>query len=144
MKFDTKYPRFLGRKYVSKCPVPTPKQHILSIKWVIIYSGVGLTHWGRATQICVVKLTTIGSDNGFSPGRHQTIIWTNAGILLIGPIGTNLSEILIIINTFSFKKMHLKMSCAKWRPFCLGLNVLMTAECQAISWIHADLFSKDL
>ena len=26
--------------------------------------------------------------------------------------------------TFSFKKVHLKMSSAKWRPFCLGLNVL--------------------
>ena len=49
---------------------------------------------------------------------------TNAGILLIGPLGTNFSEILIGMQTFSFKKMHLKMSCAKWRPFSLGLNVL--------------------
>ena len=54
----------------------------------------------------------------------QAIIWTNAGILFIGPSGTNFSEILIGIQTFSFKKMHLKMSSAKWRPFCLGLNVL--------------------
>ena len=76
------------------------------------------------THICVVKLTIIGSDNGFSPGRRQVIIWANAGILLIGPLGTNFSEILIGILTFSFKKMHLKMSSAKWRPFCLGLNVL--------------------
>ena len=36
--------------------------------------------------------TTIGSDNGLSPSRHQAIIWINAGILLIGPIGTNFSE----------------------------------------------------
>ena len=42
-----------------------------------------LTHWGRLTHICVSKLTIIGSDNGLSPGRHQAIIWTNAGILLI-------------------------------------------------------------
>ena len=35
-----------------------------------------LTHWGRVTQICVNKLTIIGSDNGLSPGRHQHIIWT--------------------------------------------------------------------
>ena len=83
-----------------------------------------LTHWGRVTHICVIKLTIIGSDNGLSPGRRQAIIWTNAGILLIGPLGTNLSEIWIWIQTFSFKKMHLKMSFAKWRPFCLGLNVL--------------------
>ena len=57
--------------------------------------------------ICVNKLTTIGSDNGLVPGRRQAIIWTNAGILLIGPLGTNFSEILIEIHTFSFKKMHL-------------------------------------
>ena len=49
------------------------------------------------------KLTIIGSDNGLSPGRRQAIIWTNAGtcILLIGPLGTNFSEILIeIANIF--------------------------------------------
>ena len=59
-----------------------------------------LTHWGRVTHICVVKLTIIGSDNGLSPGRRQAIIWTNAGILLIGPIETNFIEILIGIQTF--------------------------------------------
>ena len=83
-----------------------------------------LTHWGRVTHICVGKLTIIGSDNGLSPGRHQAIIWTNTGILLIGPWGTNFSEILIKILTFLFKKMCLKVSSAKWHPFCLGLNVL--------------------
>ena len=84
-----------------------------------------LTHWSRVTHICVGKLTIIGSDNGLSPGRRQAVIWTNAGILLIGHWGTNFSESLIGIHTFSFKKIHLKMSSAKWRPFCLGLNVLM-------------------
>ena len=83
-----------------------------------------LTHWGRVTHICVAKLTIIGSDNGLSPDRRQAIIWTNAGMLLIGPLGTNLSEILIEILTFSFKKMRLKVSSAKRRPSCLGLNVL--------------------
>ena len=56
-----------------------------------------LTHWGRVTHICVDKLTTIGSDNGLSPGRRQAIIWINAGILLIWPLGTNFNEILIEI-----------------------------------------------
>ena len=83
-----------------------------------------LTYWGRVTHICVGNLTIIGSDNGLSPGRRQAIIWTNAGILLIEPLGTNFSEILIGIQIFSFKKMRLKMSSAKWRPFGLGLNVL--------------------
>ena len=91
-----------------------------------------LTHWGRVTYICVSKLTIIGSDNGLSPERRQAIILTNAGILLIGPLGTNFSEILIAIETFSFKKMHLKISSAKWRPFCLGLNVLKHLKSQAI------------
>ena len=84
-----------------------------------------LTHWGRVTHICVSKITIIGSDNGLSPGRRQAIIWTSVGILLIGPLGTNFSEFLIEIYIFSFKKMHLKMSSGKWRPFCLGLNVLI-------------------
>ena len=66
----------------------------------------------------------IGSDNGLSPGRRQPIIWTNAGILLIEPLGRNFSEILIAIYTFSFTKIHFKMSSGKWRPFCPGLNVL--------------------
>ena len=85
-----------------------------------------LTHWGRETHICVSKQIIIGSDNGLSPGRRQAIIWTNAGILLIGPLGTNFSEILIEILTFSFKKMRLKVSSAKRRPFCFGLNELNT------------------
>ena len=86
--------------------------------------GDALTHWGRVTHICVGKLTIIGSDNGLSPGPGQAIIWTNAGILLIGPLGTNFSEILIGIQIFSFKKIHFKMSSGKWLPSCLGLNVL--------------------
>ena len=83
-----------------------------------------LTHWGRVTQICVSKFTIIGSDNGLSPIRHQVIIWTNVGILLIRTLGTNFSEILIQIHIFSNKKIRLKMSPRKCRPFCLGLTVL--------------------
>ena len=70
------------------------------------------------------KLIIIGSDNGLSPGRRQAIIWTNAGLLLIGPLETKFSEILIKIHISSFKKMHLKLSSGKCRPSCLGLNVL--------------------
>ena len=92
-------------------------QHSSTPRW--------LTHWGRVTHICVAYLTIIVSDNGLSPSRRQAIIWTNAGILLIRSLGTNFSEILIEIHTFSFKEMHLKMSSAKRQPFCLGLNVLI-------------------
>ena len=55
------------------------------------------------------NLAIIGSDDGLSPVRRQAIIWTNAGLLSIRNLGTNFSEILIEIQTFSFKKMHLKM-----------------------------------
>ena len=84
-----------------------------------------LTHWGRVTHICVSKLNIIVPDNGLSPDRRQAIIWINVGRLLIQTSGTTFSEILNEIHKFSFKKMHLKMSSAKWRPFCLGLNVLI-------------------
>ena len=46
-------------------------------------------------HICVGNLIIIGSDSGLSPGRRQAIFWTNAGILLIGSLGTNYSEILM-------------------------------------------------
>ena len=77
----------------------------------VYWAQFQLTHWGRVTD--VNKLTIIGSDNGLSPGRRQAIIWTNAGILLIGALGTNVSEILIKICTFSLKKMLLKKSSGK-------------------------------
>ena len=58
-----------------------------------------------------------------SSGRHQAIIRTNAGIWLIGSLGTKFIEISIEFLTSSFKEMCLKVSSAKWRPLCLGLNV---------------------
>ena len=97
------------------------KSFIFSFKF---YWTLFLTHWGRATHICVSKFSIIASDNGLSPGRRQAIIWNNAGISSIGLLGTNFSEILIGIQIFSFKKMYLKVSSAKCRPFCLGLNML--------------------
>ena len=83
-----------------------------------------LTHWGRVMHICGSKLTIIGLDNGLSPEQCQAIIWTSAEILLIGTLGTNFSEILMEIQTFSLKKLHLKMSSAKCCSCRLGLNEL--------------------
>ena len=94
-----------------------PKSRMSLTRW--------LTHWGRVMQIWVTDLTISGSDNGLSPGRRQAIIRTNAGILLIRPLGTKFSEILFKILIFSFKKMRLKMSSAKKaailsRPQCVN------------------------
>ena len=99
-------------------------QHIITTHtWFeSLYSK--LTHWGQVTHIYISNITIIGSDNGLSPGQPQAIIWPSAGILLIGRLGTNFSEISIEIHTFSFKEMHLKMSSAKWLLFCLDINVL--------------------
>ena len=100
----------------TKCPSKTDCPRKRGIHAVHI---VNLTHWGRLTHICV-----IGSDNGLSPGRRKAIVRAIAGILLIGPLVTHFSEILMEIHIFSSTKMHLKMPSGKWQPFCLGLNVL--------------------
>ena len=78
----------------------------------------------QSVNSCVGKLTSIGSDNGLSPVRRQAIIWTNARVLLIGPVWANFNEILVGVQIFPFRKMHLHMSSANLRPVCLGLNVL--------------------
>ena len=74
-----------------------------------LWNGVHLVQGEMSKLTEAGDLTIIGSDNGLSPGRRQAITWTNAGLLLIGPLGTNFSEILFGIQTFSFKKMHFKM-----------------------------------
>ena len=91
--------------------------HFTTAETMVKNDQLVLTHWGRETHICFGKLTIIASDNGLLPGRRQAIIWTNAGTLLTGPLGTNFSEILIGIQTLSFKKIDLKMPSAKCRPF---------------------------
>ena len=65
-----------------------------------------LTHWCWRTHMFVSKLTIIGSDNGLSPRKRQPIIWTNAGILLIGRLAANFNEIVIEIHALSFTKIH--------------------------------------
>ena len=65
----------------------------------------------------------IGLDNGLPPGRRQVIISTNAGILLIGYLETNISEILIGTYTFSLKKLRLEMSSEN------GVNFVWVSMC---------------
>ena len=93
------------------------------------------------THICVSKLTITGSDSGLSPGRRQAIIWTNAEILLIRPLGANFSEILIEIDTFSLKKKviwkcRLEMATILPRPQGVNLpcpNCIVTASLHQVS-----------
>ena len=44
-------------------------------------------------QYASVNRVSIGSENGLSPIRRQAIIETNAGLLSIWPLGTNVNEI---------------------------------------------------
>ena len=94
------------------------------------------THFNSFT-LSDAYISIIGSDNGLSSGRCQAIIWTNAGIFLIWPLGTNFSEISIEIHTFLFNKMHLKRSSGKWQPFCLGLYVLSKTTVGTICAVYA-------
>ena len=80
------------------------------------------------THKCVSKLIIIVSDNGLSHGDKPLSELTMNGLLnqcwnIVNPnLRSNFSEIVSEIHIFSFRKMHLKMSAAKW-PFCPGLNV---------------------
>ena len=83
------------------------------------------THWGRVTHKCVSKLTIISSDNGLSPGRRQAIIWTNDGILLIGPLGTKLQwnfnyNSNIFIHKNAFEDVVWKMAAILSQPQCVN------------------------
>ena len=69
-------------------------------------SAAYMRQWMRSTLVQIMAWNWIG------------IISSNAALLSIGPLGTNFSEILVKIQNFSFTKMHLKISSAKWRPFC--------------------------
>ena len=116
--FNEHHRNDLNHTYLRSCYHPLLLYHKIS-QQILLH----LTHWDRVTHICDTKLN-IGSNNGLSPGLRQSIIWTNDGILLIRTIGANFSEILIKIDIFPFKKLHLKLSSGNWRPFSLGLNVL--------------------
>ena len=70
--------------------LPSLKQNIRLAADKCVYYR--LTHWGWVTHICIIS-----SDNGVSPGIRQAIIWSNDGILWIGPLETNFSEISIEI-----------------------------------------------
>ena len=82
-----------------------------------------------------------GSGNGLAPHRRQAITWTNADLLSIVPL-TYFTEILMEIQLFSLKKMHVKILSAKWQPFCFGFNVLHYAV--GPSWVNFNILTCNL
>ena len=95
----------------------------IHIRWSITW----LTNWGRVTHICVSKVTMNGSGNGLLPGRRQAIIWTNAGILLIGHLGTNLSwnvnrNVYIFIQENAFESIVRILAAILSRLQCVKIS----------------------
>ena len=114
--------------------------------WLTLHKGGGsrsfmtmiMTIWWPRSGVWIYQVVTgvtsvvgvpsthlVGSDNGLSPGRRQAIIWTNVGILSIEYLGTNISEILIKIRSFSLKEKAFenvvrKMGAILSRPQCVN------------------------
>ena len=85
------------------------------------------------THICVGNLTIIGPDNGLSPGRRPAIIWTNAGILLIGPCWRNTLQwnfnrkSSIFIQENALEHVVCEMTSILSRPQCAKSTKMLTA-----------------
>ena len=109
-------PKFSLRQMVSIYNfIPISRQDV-----IVIATVVDLTLSGWVTHICVSKLTIIGWNNGLSPGWCQAITWTKAGIFIIGPLGTNVSEIFIeiFIQENAFQNVVCEMASTSSRPQC--------------------------
>ena len=74
-------------------------------------------------HICIIKLTTIGSDDGLSPGQRQANIWTIAGILLIGPLGTN-----IFVQENALEDVVCEMASILSQPQCVNVRFLQNSH----------------
>ena len=94
------------------CPLLGAKPHMEEC-WLSVNTHSGIYIWNCP------------SANGLSPVWHQTTVWINVDLLSVGPLGTNLNEIQMKIQTFSGMQMHLKLLSAKVRPLCVGLIVLI-------------------
>ena len=82
-----------------------------------------ITHWGRVTHICVGKLTNICSDNGLSPARRQSIIWTNAWDIVNWTLRNKLQwnfnrNSNIFIHENAFENVVCEMASILSRPQC--------------------------
>ena len=73
---------------------------------------------------------SIATGNGLSPERRHTITWINAELFSIVSLETNVSEIHIKLDSFSFVKAHVKMPFVKWPLFCLPADELINCISQ--------------
>ena len=99
-----------------------------------MFSRVQLAHWGHVMHLCICNLAVIGSDNGLSPSRCQTMIWTNAGILIRNKLQWNAnrnSNFFIEENAFQY--VIWKMLAIFSRPQCVNNKSPLP---QVITWCH--------
>ena len=83
-----------------------------------------LTHWGRATHICVGKLTIIGSDNGLSPWPVPSDYLNQCWNIVHWTIGNKFQcnvnrNWYIFIKENPFENVVWKMSAILSRPQCV-------------------------
>ena len=120
-----------GHQHLASWPNPRHKKSHTIIQYVTSPLNQNIVECSRGQFIspscriyASVNWVSIGSDNGLSHFQRQIIIWTNARLLSIRSLGTNFSKIWIKIHKFSFTKMQLNGSSARWRPFCPGRDEL--------------------
>ena len=127
--------------FVWSVPEQTFEQTIeTAVIWDVIITSLINSLRPSNVYTCVCKIIVIGSDNSLSPGRRQVVIWTNAGILIIGSLGIHFNEILSKSYTFSFKKTPVKLSSAKMASISSRPRLVNTPRVKSISRIPKPYF----
>ena len=98
----------------------THQELLKNIIHITILGPISGNNFSIIIQIC----WKIGCSDCIVANRHQAIILTNVVILSIRPHREH-NSVKFYLKFESFhRRKHLKMTSAKWRPFCLHLNVL--------------------
>ena len=113
------------------------KMCLPDLRFLWLYAqGVSLKSWGNLFQFTVAVLCSnvlsLASELNIRDGIIKSLFccWTSWSVLvpimvwhMLGAesLPSHPSAMSIKVQTFSSNKMHLKMSHAKWRPFCSGI-----------------------
>ena len=97
-------------------------------------------HCGRETYIICVSKLGGDSNNGLSSVRCQVIIWTNAGLIVTGPLGTYLSE--IVINAIFIQEKNIENVVCKTEVI-LSWSQCVNNNNNVAHWSHSGLNIND-
>ena len=102
-----------------------------------------LTHWGRATHICVIKLTIIGSDNGFRLTGVKPLSESMLGYLnwtLRNKLQGNFNRhSYIFIQENAFKNVVRVMTAILSQAQCVNVVMLLTTEVFPVDLINEQI-----